>query len=87
MLTDCQLSAQFDWYQRRKRFTMEKRLYKNTQNKILCGVCSGIADYLNVDATLVRLATALLILTFGSGLLLYIIAAIIMPAKPDSSSF
>ncbi len=60
-----------------------KKLYRNTQNKMLAGVCSGIADYFGIDATLIRLAWVLLGLAAGSGLIAYIIAAIIIPAAPE----
>ena len=46
------------------------------------GVCAGIAEYFNLDPTLVRLAFVVLACS-GSGLLIYIIAAIIMPRKPE----
>ena len=61
---------------------MEKRLYRNTNDKKLCGVCSGIADYFAIDPTLVRLGWVALILFAGCGILAYIIAAIIIPEKP-----
>ena len=60
----------------------EKKLYRNTENKMLAGVCSGIADYFDIDPTLVRLGWVLFSLLGGSGLLAYIIAAIIMPDRP-----
>ena len=56
-----------------------KKLYRNTENKMLAGVCSGIADYFDIDPTLVRLGWVLFSLLGGSGLILYLIAAIIMP--------
>ena len=56
----------------------KKRLTKGADKKI-CGVCSGIANYLDCDPTLVRLATIALTLCAGGGILLYIIVAIIMP--------
>ena len=58
---------------------MQKRLYKSEDNRILCGVCGGVGEYLGVDPTLVRLVWVLITLAAGAGLLLYIIAAIIMP--------
>ena len=58
-----------------------KKLYRNTENKMLAGVCSGIADYFDIDPTLVRLGWVLFSLLGGSGLLAYIIAAIIIPAR------
>lgn len=58
---------------------MEKRLYKSNMNKMLCGVCGGIAEYFNIDPTLVRLGWVIFSLAGGSGVLAYIIAAIIIP--------
>ena len=60
---------------------MEKKLYRVEQGKILCGVCGGIAEYFNIDPTIVRLIFALVGLS-GTGMLAYIIAAVIMPVKP-----
>ncbi len=59
-----------------------KRLYKDRQNQMLCGVCAGAAEYLNIDVTLVRLLFVALGLAGASGVLLYIIAAVVMPDKP-----
>ena len=61
---------------------MEKKLYKSETNKMLAGVCGGIAEYFNIDATLVRLGWVVFSLLGGSGLLAYLIAAIIMPDQP-----
>lgn len=61
---------------------MEKRLYKSTTNKVLCGVCGGIGEYFNIDPTIVRLLCLLLICGWGSGLLIYLIAAVIIPDSP-----
>ena len=60
---------------------MEKKLYRVEQGKMLCGVCAGLAEYLNLDVTIVRLIAAVIGLS-GSGILLYIVAALIMPVKP-----
>lgn len=62
---------------------MEKRLYKIQDGKMLCGVCGGIAEYLNVDPTIVRLLWVFLIFCVGTGILAYIVAAIIMPNKNE----
>ena len=62
-----------------------KKLYRNTENKMLAGVCSGIADYFDIDPTLVRLGWVLFSLLGGSGLLAYIIAAIIIPDEPKTN--
>ena len=62
---------------------MEKKLYRNTGNKMIAGVCSGIAEYLNIDPTVVRLIWALVGLT-GAGIVAYLIAALIIPEKPSN---
>ena len=62
---------------------MEKRLYKSNRNRMLCGVCGGIAEYFGLDPTLVRLGWILLSALAGSGLLAYIIAAIVIPCNPE----
>ena len=56
-----------------------KRLYRSKKDRMICGVCGGIANYFNIDPTLVRLAFVLITLGAGSGVLAYIIAAIIIP--------
>ena len=61
---------------------MEKKLYKDNINKKLCGVCSGIAKYFNLDPTIVRLALVAFCLLGGSGILAYIICAIVIPDEP-----
>ena len=63
---------------------MEKKLYKIQNGKMLDGVCGGIAEYCNIDPTVVRLIWALVTLcTVGVGLIGYIICAVIMPRKPE----
>ena len=61
---------------------MQKQLYKSTVNKKLCGVCGGIAEYFNIDPTLVRLGWVFMMCIFGTGIFAYIIAALIMPTNP-----
>ena len=58
---------------------MNKRLYKSKINKMPCGVCGGIAEYFNLDPTLIRLGWAVFCALGGSGIIAYIIAAIIIP--------
>ena len=63
---------------------MEKKLYKSNKNKMIDGVCAGIAEYFNIDPTLVRLVWALVTLcTVGVGLIGYLVCAIIMPRKTE----
>ena len=58
---------------------MKKRLYKSSTDKKVSGVCGGIANYFDVDPTVIRLIWVIFTLVGGSGLIAYIIAAIIMP--------
>ncbi len=60
---------------------MEKKLYKSTKDKKLCGVCGGIAEYINLDPTVVRLLWVLFCFV-GAGILAYIVVAIVMPEQP-----
>lgn len=62
-----------------------KRLTRSSSNKMICGVCAGIANYFNIDPTIVRLIWALLILCAGTGILAYIIGAIVIPSENDIS--
>ena len=62
---------------------MSKKLYKSYENKMLEGVCGGLAEYFGIDPTLVRLGWALFCVLGGSGVLAYIIAAIVMPRRPE----
>lgn len=57
-----------------------KRLYKSREDKMVCGVCGGIAEYFDVDPTLVRLG-AVLLRCSGTGILVYIAAAVIIPER------
>ena len=59
---------------------MEKKLQRDTQHKVIGGVCAGLANYFGIDATLLRLLLAFMILFAGTGLWLYIILWIVMPA-------
>ena len=58
---------------------MEKRLVRNVQDKKIAGVCAGLADYFDIDPTLVRALWILFTLLGGSGVLAYIILWVIMP--------
>ena len=59
-----------------------KKLYKSSTDKKIAGVCGGIAEYFNIDSTLVRLGWVVFCALGGSGLLGYIIAAIVIPEYP-----
>ena len=59
----------------------QKKLFRARDNRMVCGVCGGIGNYFNVDPTLIRLVWVLASFFGGSGLLVYIIAAIIIPEE------
>ncbi|MGN0444402.1 MAG: PspC domain-containing protein [Acutalibacteraceae bacterium] len=56
-----------------------KKLHKSATDKKICGVCGGLAEYLNVDPTIIRLIWALTVVFAGTGVLAYLIAALVMP--------
>ena len=61
-----------------------KKLYRSKTDRQLAGVCAGVAEYLNIDVTVVRVLWVLAAL-FWAGLLAYIICAFIIPEKPDNT--
>lgn len=61
---------------------MQQKLYRSTNDKMIAGVCGGIAEYFNIDSTLVRLFWLILGFTMGIGFLAYIICAIVIPESP-----
>ena len=64
---------------------MEKKLYRSTKNKLLAGVCAGIAEYFNIDPTIVRVAT-IITAPFIAGLISYIICIFIIPRNEGQKS-
>jgi phage shock protein C len=61
--------------------TEPKRLYRDTENGMIGGVCAGLAEYFNVDPTIVRLIFVFLTLAGFSGVLIYLIMLLVVPAK------
>jgi phage shock protein C len=61
----------------------KKRLVRSRTERWLAGVCGGIGDYFNIDATVIRVLFVLFALVFGSGLLIYIILWILIPLEPE----
>ncbi len=61
---------------------MEKKLYRSITDKKLAGVCGGLAEYLGMDSTIIRLILVLAVLFAGVGILAYIIAALVIPNRP-----
>ena|SRR6056297_2219751 len=62
---------------------MVKKLYRSKKDSIIGGVCGGIAEYFEIDSTLVRLLAIIVVFLGGVGLIVYIIAWIIIPQNPD----
>ena len=58
-----------------------KKLYRSSTNKKLFGVCGGLAEYFDMDATVIRVIYLLLLLGAGVGLLAYLVCALVMPEK------
>jgi phage shock protein PspC (stress-responsive transcriptional regulator) len=63
----------------------QHRLYRSQTNKVFAGVCSGFGEYLNIDATIVRLVWILITFLGGAGIIAYILAYFIIPEKPIES--
>ncbi|MCD7839119.1 MAG: PspC domain-containing protein [Erysipelotrichaceae bacterium] len=61
---------------------MSKKLYRSNRDSMICGVCGGIAEYFDVDSTIVRIIAVLLIFGYSAGVWIYLIAAFIMPKNP-----
>ena len=61
---------------------MEKRIYRPREGKVLVGVCAGIANYFNIDPVLVRLGWIIFCCMGGSGILAYLVAAVLIPEEP-----
>ncbi len=61
----------------------DKKLYRDKKNMMLCGVCAGVAKYFDLDPTLIRLLWVLITFLGGSGIIAYIICALIIPEEPD----
>ena len=58
---------------------MAKKIVKSTNNRMVFGVCAGIADQFNIDPTIVRVIWAIAVLVYGTGLIVYIICAFVFP--------
>jgi len=61
-----------------------KKLYRSKMNRYICGVCGGLGDYFNVDATLIRLAAVVFaFVSCGTAVLAYFVAAVVIPDNPE----
>lgn len=73
-----------DKVQGERNMDMNKKLYRSSINRVICGVCGGLGEYFGVDPTIVRLIWVLIACS-GTGLIAYIIAAVIMPLNSDEN--
>ena len=64
---------------------MDNKLLRSKKDRVIAGVCGGVADYLKIDSTVVRIIWAAMIFIGGTGIIAYIIAAIIMPESKDEN--
>lgn len=62
---------------------MEKKLYRTRDKRVLLGVCTGIANFFHLDPVLIRLIWILFSLMGGSGILAYLVAAVLIPEEPE----
>lgn len=61
-----------------------KKLYRSSDDYKLLGVCGGISEYFNFDSTIARILCILLTLCWGTGILVYLVCALVMPTKPST---
>lgn len=59
-----------------------RRLYRSREQRMICGVCGGVAEYFDIDPTLIRLLLVFLVACAGTGIFAYVVAAIIIPDDP-----
>ncbi len=65
--------------------TATKKLYRSRKDKVIAGICGGLGEYTEIDSTVIRIIWILLILlSFGTGLLFYLLAWIIIPKEPEN---
>ncbi len=62
---------------------MNKKIYLSKKDSKVCGVCGGLAEYFDIDSTIIRIIWLASIVIYGSGLLLYFICALVIPKKED----
>jgi phage shock protein C len=60
---------------------MDKKLHRSSSDKMIAGVCAGLADYFGMDVSLMRIIWAIAFLVFGTGFLFYVILWIVLPLE------
>lgn len=66
---------------------MQKTLYRSSSDRVVAGVCGGIAEYFNIDSAIIRILWALAVFMEGFGLLAYLIASVIIPKRGEDSDY
>ena len=64
---------------------MQKKLYRSKSDRMIAGVCAGVAEYLNIDVTVVRVLWAIASVFAAAGIVAYIVCALVIPEKPDNT--
>ena len=64
-----------------------KRLYKSKDDAMLFGVCGGVAEYFGIDSTIIRLLVAVFCFCLGTGLVAYLISALVIPSRPPEEPY
>ena len=64
---------------------MQKKLYRSKSDRVIAGVCGGVAEYLNIDVTIVRVLWAIASVFAAAGIIAYLICAFLIPEKPDNT--
>lgn len=62
----------------------QKRLYLSDTDKKICGVCGGMAEYFNIDPTIIRIIWGVLAFCYGTGIIAYFVCALVIPHKPTN---
>ncbi|OGC92772.1 MAG: PspC domain-containing protein [candidate division Zixibacteria bacterium RBG_16_48_11] len=64
---------------------MAKRIYRSRSDKVIAGVCGGLAEYFGIDRVLIRIVWVVTVICAGTGILAYIIAWILIPKEPETN--
>ena len=64
----------------------DKRLYRSTTDRMIGGVCGGLAEFFNIDPTIVRLIFVILLLTGSAGFWIYLILLVVVPEAPQTEA-
>ena len=71
----------YQYFVSSSQHTTRGRIHKSASDRKICGVCGGIAEWLNVDPTIIRIAWAVLACGWGTGILLYFLLSFILPEE------